>query len=536
MKIYLILILALASILRLFALSSFPAGFNADEAALGYNAYSILQTGKDEYGASFPLVLKSFGDYKPGLYVYFAIPFVAALGLNELAVRLPSALLGIASVYLIYLLGKKIFNNEFSGLMSALLLAISPWHLHFSRGAWETNVATFFITLGVYLFILGLDKPKLYLFSLISFLVSMYTYQSPRLVVPVLLLFLTAIYFKKLIKFKKQISLYLLIAFILSIPLIFQFVGGTGSARFSGLSFLSDSGPTTRVNELRGEHSDPNSIFAILVHNKITAYVPIFLGHYLDHFSGNFLFINGDPLIRNKVPETGQFYLICILFLVVGFISLIRNKYSHIKLLIAWILVAPLASSLTYQTPHALRALSMVIPLTLIMGNGLELVVRWMKKFRFKYLLIGFLVLIISFEFVHYLESYYIHYPKRYPEAFEYGFSRMVPKLENLQGNFQKVVITDKYDQPYILVLFFERYNPSKYQPQAHLSERDKFNFGTIRNFDKYEFREIKPDEVGKNPGVLYVGTETEIPKNANIIDEVDFPNGKSTFYFAKGG
>src|SRR5256885_940381 len=85
----LVAILGLGLLLRVVWLSSFPAGFNADEAAIGYNAYSLLQTGKDDYGTPFPLAFKSFGDFKPGLYFYFVWPFVAIFGLNELAVRLP---------------------------------------------------------------------------------------------------------------------------------------------------------------------------------------------------------------------------------------------------------------------------------------------------------------------------------------------------------------------------------------------------------------------------------------------------------------
>src|SRR3990167_6572162 len=149
----LLLIIILASLLRIWNLNNFPVGFNADEAAIGYNAYSLLQTGKDEYGSSFPLSFKSFGDYKPGMYFYFVIPFVATLGLNEWAVRLPSALLGIGTVVLIYFLAIEIFKDRSVGILAALFLAISPWHIHFSRGGWETNAATFFFTLGVYLFI-----------------------------------------------------------------------------------------------------------------------------------------------------------------------------------------------------------------------------------------------------------------------------------------------------------------------------------------------------------------------------------------------
>lgn len=543
--IFLTLIIAVAAALRIISLDQFPAGLNADEASIGYNAYSLLQTGKDEYGESFPLSFKSFGDYKPGLYFYFVAPFVGVLGLNEWAVRLPSAIFGVIGVFGIFLLGRKIFNTQV-GLASAAILAISPWHLHFSRGGWETNVATTFIIFGIYWFILGLEKNKFFIWSMVAFLASMYTYQSPRLIVPILVLTLAILYknqllvsFKKKIKSKNGVGIFLIVVVLLSIltvPLALQFTGGSGSARFAGLSIFSDSGPASRVNELRGEHSYPEGLTPKLLHNKLTAYGPNFLGHYLDHFRGDFLFINGDPLIRNKVPETGQFYLIFSIFLIFGLINLIWLKNPYKKLLIAWILIAPIASSITYQTPHALRALNMVIPLSLMMGLGAYRIIVWLGSLGWLGKIgIGILSLIIIFEVAHYQESYYVHYPKRYPLSWEYGFSQMVKKLEPLQGNYKKVIITDRYDQPYILVLFFKKYPPQNFQPQAILTERDKFNFGTIRNFDNLEFRSIKKEEVGKTPGVLYVGTTEEIPEGVKIIDKVDFPNGQPAFIFTEG-
>ena len=537
--IVIIFIIVIAAILRLIALDRFPAGFNADEAAIGYNAYSLLQTGKDEYGTTFPFVFKSFGDFKPGLYFYIVMPFVAILGLNEWAVRIPSALLGIATVILIYFLAKEIFQSKKIGILSAFLLAISPWHIHFSRGGWETNAATFFVTLGVFLFIKGLKNWKFLFWSTVSFLASMYTYQSPRLIVPVLLIILFFLYRGKLISILRIIELkktilWVALLVLLTIPLVIQFISGTGSTRFSGLSFLSDTGPIARINELRGEHENLNRLDTKFIHNKLTSYGPEFLGHYLDHFKPDFLFINGDPIIRNKVPETGQFYLTLSLFLAVGLLGLINAKYEHKKLILAWILIAPAASSMTYQTPHALRALTLVIPLTLVIGYGAGLALGLLGKLGSlgKLGVLG-LSLILTFEFVHYLESYYIHYPKRYPQAFEYGFKEMVQKLSKYEGEYNNVVITDRYDQSYILVLFYKKYDPQKYQPQAVLSPRDKFNFGTVRSFDKYQFRSIDPKEIERGSKILFIGTEEEIPKDAKILDKVEFPNGKPAFIFA---
>lgn len=532
-KIFLILVLLLAGVLRLWNLSSFPAGFNADEASIGYNAYSLLETGKDEYGTSFPLVFKSFGDFKPGLYFYFVMPFIKILGLSEMAVRLPSALFGIATIFLVYLLGKKIFKNETVGLLSGLLLAISPWHLQFSRGGWESNVATFFITLGVYLFLLSLEKSKYLFWGLLAFLISMYLYQSPRLTVPVLFAGLIIFYRKTIWKTLICNLKYILLLLALSVPLIFQFTGGGGSARFSGLSFLSDTGPASRIDELRGEHPNMNNKGVRFLHNKITAYAPAFLGHYLDHFKPDFLFINGDEVIRNKVPETGQFYLIESIFLIFGIIFLVKSSHLYTKVLGLWILTAPLASSLTFQTPSALRSFTLVIPLTIVMAFGFWKMINLVKE-KWRIFIIPVISLFLLFEFVHYIESYYVHYPKRSPLAWEYGFSEMTSKLMQYQDQYSKVVITDRYDQPYILVLFYEKYDPRKYQPQAKLTPRDKFNFGTIRSFDRYEFRSIDPGEVNKSSGVLFIGTEKEIPEGATVIDRVYFPGGTPAFVFAK--
>lgn len=537
-KIFLILVLILALVLRVVQLDKFPAGLNADEAAIGYNAYSIIKTGRDEYGEILPLSFKSFGDYKPGLYFYFVIPFIAALGLNEWAVRLPSALLGTGLVALIYFLAKEIFKDKKISFFAAFFLAVSPWAIHFSRGGWESNAATFFVTLGVFLLIRGLENKKFIFWSLLSFLISMYLYQSPRLVIPVFLIFAGLIFHKELYKgVKKNIRgsvIGIIVLALLSVPIVLQFASGGGSARFTGLSFLSDPGPATRVNELRGQHENPNGFDAKSLHNKISAYLPNFFGHYLDHFSGEFLFINGDPLVRNKVPEVGQFYVIQVLFFIFGLIFLIKYNSKLKYLLLVWVLTAPLASSMTYQTPHAVRALGMVVPLTIIISFGFVSMLRLINVRKTK-IAVGIIFLaILSFEFVRYLESYYILYPKRYPLSWEYGFSEMIGKLEKYESGAKKIVITDRYDQPYILVLFYKKYDPVKYQPQAVLSERDKFNFGTVRSFDKYEFHKVTKDEIDKSLDTLFIAAPEEVGETSNEIDAVYFPNGEKAFIFVK--
>ena len=233
----LITILVLAAILRFWHLGSNPPGLTPDEASLGYNAYSILKTGKDEYGKWFPVIFKSFGDYKPGLYVYLTVPSVAVLGLNEFAVRLPSALAGVFSVFLIYLIVNRLFPNELIGnwkleigTLAAFIAALNPWSIYFSRGAWEVNVALTLTLAGIYFFLKSFEKQRYLITSSLFFALTLVTYQGAKLSTGIVVLLLVAIYWKGIFKYKLSILLTSLgVGFIISLPIIISlFNGSTG--------------------------------------------------------------------------------------------------------------------------------------------------------------------------------------------------------------------------------------------------------------------------------------------------------------------
>lgn len=524
----LLLILLLGFLLRFISLDISPPGFNADEAALGYNAYSILKTGKDEWGESFPIVFKSFSDYKPGLYVYLTIPFVALFGLTELSVRLPSILLGSISIIIIYLLSKEIFKSEVASLSSAFLLAISPWHIHYSRGAWESNVATFFLLLGVYAFVKALENHKYYFLSGVAFVASIYVYQSTRLVVPLVLLGILLIHFKKLNL--KEILPAVILCAILLLPLIFVFISGQGLARFQGVSIFGDLGPINRLNEERGEHQNQSGYPAKIFHNKFTAYGYNFVNNYFEHFSPNFLFVNGDMLGRNKVPFSGQMYFFEMLTIILGIILLVKRKYENQKIIFIWLLAAPVAAALTYQSPTALRSHNMVIPLILISGIGLGGLIDFFKKRKFKVLYSSILSLVIFYFFAQFLHQYFVHLPKQYALEWQYGFSEAVSFTESKKNSLEKIVFTNRYDQPYILVLFYSKYDPEKYQKEYKKIGDNNFGFTTINAFDKYEFRKITIDKF-KERNVMYVTSPSDyFDERDNAHEIINYPNGDFAF------
>ena len=314
-KLILIAIILLAAVLRLNGLTAMPP-LNADEAAIGYNAYSLLQTGKDEHGHPWPISFQSFNDYKPGGYFDIVLPFVKVLGLTELAVRLPGALISIAAIFILWLLVQELFHKSENFTLypfpftlaeiAALFLAVSPWHIHFSRGGWEVSVATTMMLFGVYGFVKAQEKPHWYFWSVLSFIGSLYTYHAARIITPLLVLSLFLIYRNNIApkwKLKKVTIFPLILGVLLCIPLLLNLLGPAGISRAAGVGLFADEGPYWRTNEQRGEHTDVASKFVKILHNKPVNYGLAFASNYLEHFSGDFLFISGDDIQRNKVPE-----------------------------------------------------------------------------------------------------------------------------------------------------------------------------------------------------------------------------------------
>ncbi len=546
-KILLALIVFFAFCLRFWQIGQFPAGLNADEASYGYNAYSLIMTGKDEHGESWPIHLKSFADYKPAGTAYILLPFVRLFGLNVTVIRFPSALAGALSVLLIFLLVQEMFSNYHLSLITSFFLSISPWHIHFSRGAWETNLATTFMLFGLWLFFKGLKNPKFFVFSILSLVSSMYTYHTPRVILPLLGVFLVIFYRKELFKYLKWVIFLGVLAIILIAPLLLSFLGPAGSARFSGVSIFSDTGPFWEVNRSRGEHLDFNSLPVRLLHNRPIVYSLKFLENYLDHFDGVFLFLLGDRIERSNPPNMGEMYLFDLIFFLAGLYFFFKLRPQHWWFPFFWLALAPITAALTFQTPNALRAHNMVIPLIVISSYGIyHLVISIKEKLNSKFFVgclpakalatAGCLLFAVccSWNFAYYLHQYYVHYPKAYPAAWEFGIGELVDYLWPIRNDYAKIYVTEQYDQPYIIFLFYLKYPPEKFQQEVVLTQRDKFGFSTVRDFDNFHFENVNWNNLKDKGGVLVCGTDGEIPPEANVIKEIYFLNGESAFQCAK--
>ena len=524
-KICLIIIFLLAVALRFYQLGQVPSGFVNDEAAFGYNAYSLIKTGKDEFGKSWPLVFRSFGEGKLPVYFYLTIPSILLFGLNEFAVRFPSALFGSLTVLLIYFLVKEFSKDKQWSLLSALILAAMPWHIHFSRAAFETNVSVFWVALGSIFFFRFVKFSKTWqlIISLTSFTLAIFTYNALKIFIPLWLIYLVW-QFRKKIKLSKVLFLS---ALIVALPWIALFFTQSSLSRFSGISiFNPQSAVMLTLEEKFRETRNQPLIIVRLLHNKPTAYVLDAYRRYASHFDSDYLFFSGDPLRpRYRVPGTGQALWFTFPFFFIGLYFLAKNRHWPI---LVWLLLAPLASSITFETPSALRSMLMVFPLAIAIGLGLTETVN-----RFRWISIP-VFLIFNFSFFVYLDAYFVHAPVHEPYEWQGGYKELVNRVNELMPDYDKALITDSRGTAYIYFLFYNRYDPAQWQAQVlqAVTAPDKFGFTTMAHLDNlYFISETCPAKIPEDK-VLYVCTQEINPFTgfSQVGKSINFDNGRPAF------
>lgn len=401
--IFVIAVTLLAFLVRFTAVSTVPPGLYIDEVSNGLNAYMILTTGRDEHGVPYPLWFKAFGEYKLPVMIYLIAGSMAFFGKTELAVRLPSVLAGTLSVPLFFMLLYQLVLSvkdrklQFLPYVSAVLLAVTPWHIHFSRGGFEATIALFFTLLGIASFLKYLQKstPSWLLIGTVAFAITMYTYNAYRIITVLLALFIFGYLIMRKKASKKVIFLNILFFVLLILPVIIFSISPEGSERFTQTSLLSS--------------------YAKQSYPEKAVMIPMdFLNNYLRYFSPEYLFAIGDQNGRHQVPGSGLLYRWESIFLVVGLFTFFKRKKDLLfSVSIFLLFIAPLAAALTIPSPHALRSLLMVVPFTTIVALGIISVLSYFQKYK-KSLLITSLLLggAIFFEFLYLNHLYFQHYPK----------------------------------------------------------------------------------------------------------------------------
>ncbi len=520
-------ILTIAFFLRFYQLGNNPPSLTWDEAAWGYNAYSLGIDGRDEFGKFLPIDhLESFGDFKPPVYAYLDIIPVKIFGLTEFATRFPSALFGALTVLISYFLVKRIFyksnNANAYGILTSFILAISPWHIMLSRAAFEANIATFFIIIGVWLFLGGIQERKWYLlFSAVFFALSIYTFNTARVVTPLIVLVLGIGFWKILFKRKIQVLMAIIIGLLMVLPTLRFLLSPQASLRFQEVNIFSDSGIVVSANQQIA--NDNNYFWSKIIHNRRLAYGVQYLRHYFDNLTPSFLFIKGDGNPKFSTLTVGEMYLWDLPFFVIGILFLFKKREGYWWIVPLWLILGIVPAATARETPHALRIETTLQTFQILTAIGLLTAINLLKKY--KKLVIYILSLALFVNFMYFYHDYLVHYPKEFSGEWQYGYKDSISYVESQKNSFDQIDMTMTLGRPYIYYLFYTKKNPKDYRKEA-IIQREVFGFVNISGFDKYRFAKNLSDINNTNKKVLYVDIPNGVPNRANIL---------KTFYLLNG-
>ncbi len=438
------LILFLGGFLRFYHLDKNPSGFFADEASVGYNAYSLLKTGHDEHGKFLPIFFEAFGEYKNPVLIYSLIPSIALFGLSEFSTRFVPAVYGALTIVLFFFLTKKLFNSRVA-LISSFFLAISPWHIHLSRISLEGLAPfIFFLTLSFYLFLVGQKNSRILILSFLFWGITLYTYFPSRLFTPLLLSSSILIYPKPR-RNQKLLIFCLLIFGFTALPLVFHLHSGEGLARWNQVSIFADN-LTIKQTFLKTAWS------------------------YLDHFSLKFLFELGDSgfpnqfITRHSIIGLGQLYWFQLPLLLVGIFYLFRGGLKkEANILLIWLLLYPLGSIFTKAPgPQATRSFAGVVPFQIITALGLWQILEFInnnipKKAHYIYPVSKLLIfLTISLSFIHFLFRFN-EYPLRSSNywGWQYGPKEIINYFIEVEKNYDELIMSNQFNAPMIFLKFY---------------------------------------------------------------------------------
>lgn len=563
----LLVILFLATLLRLWKINEIPVSLFGDELDVGYHAYSILKTGKDYYGNPLPIHFHSIAEWRTPLYLYSAVPTVAVFGITPLGVRLPAAVFGILSVLMMYLLVKEFLSYGVKprafhprALLAAGLMAFNPWSIQYSRAGFEVTLLLFLLLSGLWLFMRSLSGGKFLWLSMLCFVLTPWVYSTAKLFTPLLVLTLIFIWRKQILSFpRKQILSAVLSLIVVGFPIAYSTAFGGGAERFGYISVFTDPTTEPEVGVLRETDAKVRgevrlgltpSMSDRIFHNKYTFWGKKIFDNYLKTFSTDFLFIQGDPNLRHSIGS-GEFYKIEALALIFGLIFFFTGKSDpRVKtLIIFWLLAGVIPSAITRDGGnHATRLILILPPLIFLIAYGVREIARFNKL-----LLIVFMGIWLL-EFVLYMHKYYVHYPWDSERWWHAGYKEAFQSVKQIDKGYDKVIISMAGEPAWIFFAAYYQYSPRDWQNNFPIGKDIEINgFGKVSHIDKYNFGTFNvPGKgiydlggyldsktlylaVAKEVGVNLVKEPERTPSNLNLLKSVTYPSGEPAYYLFTG-
>lgn len=510
-------IFTIALVLRFYQLGINPAGLHGDGASQGYNAFSILRTGKDRYGEVFPIIFRSNGSYQPPIYTYLTIIPVSIFGNTPFSARFISAFSGAILVLITYLFVNKIFDDKrkhIVALISALVIAIAPWSILFSRLTVEANLSVTIFSLGVLLLFLSTKRSSLFPIACLIMGFASHAYYSER-ITTILFIISFVSFFRKNFLNKGNLFLTLVglgIFVTTQIPHVIIAFTGAFSRRFDQVSYVNT------------QLSNDNSIFTVI--NNLLS---LFINNYISYFSPKNLFFEGDPDLGRTLPGLSVFYTWLIVPFFIGLRYLFKNLSLPLsKVLLSLMVITPIPAALTGDFFYPLRILCFLWTISIIASVGLYHILRFIK-FKIIKILLSFILLTYSLFTLY--SSYYSVSKYESAESFGYAYITLLDVLKNYPN--QEAYIDSTRDQGVgIRNAYLKQYDPIKLQQQLRSQMKSPYYSSMVNSDETYNINNIINNfswQYTCRKNILLIGDTITISdeqvKNHNLKKEFEIKN-----------
>ncbi|HET7769434.1 MAG TPA: glycosyltransferase family 39 protein [Chloroflexota bacterium] len=515
--------MALALALRLWALGENPPGLDSDEASIGYNAYAIARTGRDEHGSVLPLAFEAFGEFKRPAYIYAAAPFVGLLGLSPFSVRLPAALFGALSVLAIYRVALRLLANRRQALIAAGLLAISPWHLQFTRAAREVSLLVLALLVMVCCLLEVLtrvDAPGRGVVSVpvarrqtrwlaggaAAFLVAVYAYPGALALAPLLALAVLLAYSPAVRSLERGAALVACLVLVGgALPLVVQVADGRARTRLDQASLLNDPALRERSEARVARERAAGGLG--LLQGQLASVAGEAVAGYLAHFDPSYLFTRGDAEPRHRSSDVAHLYLWDAPLVLAGLYTLVRRRHAApMRALGGWLVVAPLPAALAQNAPHAVRSIGLLPAFTLLAAAGAPPLWRWLRTHHFHKDWLLLLALSVGFYLYGFHRLYPLEHGRAWNAGMLEGYRAAAALADEPSDPFRRVVIPEEMGLSYVYALFGTKYDPAAYLKQGGTHTESVGDGVLVRmTFEPFEVRHVDWRTEPRDPAVLYV-------------------------------
>jgi 4-amino-4-deoxy-L-arabinose transferase-like glycosyltransferase len=559
-----------------------PPGVDSDEASIGVNAFMLARTGRDEYGTVLPLAFRALGEFKRPAYIYAAVPSVRLLGLTPLSVRLPAALAGTVAVAALYALAMVLLKDRRAALLAAGMLAVSPWHLQFTRTAREASLLVLALILFALALLWTLQKVagdgapapiedgwrSRQSWGLVgaagAALLALYSYPGALVLLPLVGAVLVRAYWGQVVRLARRPLLIALAVLVVGmVPLGVQLVDGRARPRWE--SVLSDP-QVTQLSEARVARDRVDGAPWVLQVPLAVAARQV-VDNYLAHFSPRFLFTRGDPDWRNHSSDSAQLHLWDLPLLLAGTVAVVRGRHlPAMQAIGGWLVVAPLPAAFGARAPDAVQSIGMLPALYLLAAAGFPALWEWLHSLgcrlghgRLRSLgsrwrrepvsglertlgpaWLGLLGVSVGL----YLYGYYWLYPVEHARDWHAGYlegyqeAKALVESDASGGRYSRIVIPEEMGLSYVYALFGTQYDPARYLEQG--GSRIDPTYGAYpapgpMTFAPFEVRTVDWRTERHDPSVLYV-TEggSPPPVGTEIVHVTKAPDGREVLQLVR--